>query len=56
MKTIKVFGREVPLKKDGTINETFLKKEEREILKQAKDKHAAKKKEQFLQELEKLFS
>jgi hypothetical protein len=54
--TAKLFGREIPLKKDGGINKTFLKKEERTLLKEYQEKLKKQKKDIHLKELEEFFS
>lgn len=49
MKTIHIFGRDIPLTKSGAINQTYLSKKEREIYKKLLAEKA-KKKEQLIEE------
>lgn len=55
MKTIHIFGRDIPLTKSGSINQTYLTKKEREAYQKLLAEKAKKKEELMIAELERLF-
>lgn len=50
--TVKILGREIPLTKSGSINKTYLSKEERKIYDDYIEKKKKEKKEIISKELE----
>jgi hypothetical protein len=56
MKTVKLFGRDIPTTKEGMPNLRSLTKEEKKAFKEFVEKKSNQKKELMIQDLEKFFS